>query len=98
MSPNVEEERTYGHGQASGSPSEGQLLPSDEPQSRIKEEMKDEEVTLKSKTAAVETKEETNDQDVNDQDSNALREELQRSRDEFPPHDSEDFFWPRTSR
>ena len=94
MSPNVEEERTCGHGQASDSLPEGQLLPNDEPQSRIKEEIKDEEVTPKSETAAVEIKKEPNDQDVDDQDSDALREELQRSRDEFPPHDSEDALGP----
>ena len=33
-------------------------------------------------------------QDVAEQDSDALREELQRSRDEFPPHDSEDSLGP----
>ena len=93
MSPNVEEEQTYGRGQASGSLPEGQLLPEDKPQSRRKEEMKDEEVTLKSEPAAVETKEEPSEQDVGDQDSDSLREELQRSRDEFPP-DSEDSLGP----
>ena len=56
MSPNVEEEPTYGREQASGSLPEGQLLPEDEPQSRGKEEIKDEEVTPKSEPAAVETK------------------------------------------
>ena len=79
MSPNVEEEPTYGRGQASGSLPEGQLLPEDEPQSRRKEEIKDEEVTPKSEPAAVETKEEPSEQDVGDQDSDTLREELQRS-------------------
>ena len=77
MSPNVEEEQTYGRGQASGSLPEGQLLPNDEPQSRTKEEIKDEEVTPKLEKAAVETKEEPNEQDVGDQDSDALRDELQ---------------------
>ena len=47
MSPNVEEEQTYGRGQDSGSLPEGQLLSKDEPQPRRKEEIK-EEVTLKS--------------------------------------------------
>ena len=94
MSPNVEEEQTYGRGQASGSLPEGHLSPEDEPQSRRKEEIKDEEVTPKLEPTAVETKEESSEQDVGDQDSDALREELQRSRDEFPPHDSEDSLGP----
>ena len=94
MSPNVEEEQTYGCGRASDSLPEGQLLPEDEPQPRKKEEIKDEEVTPKSEPAAVETKEEQSEQDVGNQDSDALREELQRSRDEFPPHDSEDSLGP----
>ena len=94
MSPSVEEAQTYGREQASSSFPEGQLLPEDEPQSRRKEEIKDEEVTPKSEPAAVETKEEPSEQDVGDQDSDALREELQRSRDEFPPHDSEDSLGP----
>ena len=46
-------------------------------------------VTPKSEPAAVETKEELSEQDAGDQDSDTLREELQRSRNEFPPHDSE---------
>ena len=50
----MEEEPTYGRGQASGPLPEDQLLPEDEPQSRRKEEKKDEEVTLKSEPAAVE--------------------------------------------
>ena len=56
MSPNVEEEQTYGRGQASGSLPEGQLSPEDEPQSRRKEEIKDEEVTPKLEPTAMETK------------------------------------------
>ena len=90
----MEEEQTDASGQASGSVPEEQLLPKDEPQPRRKEEIKDEEVTLKSEPAAVETKEEPSEQDVAEQDSDALRQELQRSRDEFPPHDSEDSFGP----
>ena len=39
-------------------------------------------------------KEEVSEQDADDQDSDALREELQISRDEFPPHDSEDSLGP----
>ena len=42
----------------------------------------------------METKEEPSEQDVGEQGSDALREELQRSRDEFPPDDSEDFLGP----
>ena len=34
------------------------------------------------------------DQDAGDQDSDTLREELQRSREELPPHDSEDSLGP----
>ena len=34
------------------------------------------------------------EQDADDQNSDTLREELQRSRDEFPPHDSEDSSGP----
>ena len=94
MSPNVEEEPIYGREQASGSLPEGQLLPKDEPQSRRKKEIKDEEVTPKSELAAVETKEEPSEQDVGDQDSDTLREELQRNRDDFPPHDSEGSLGP----
>ena len=69
-------------------------MPKDEPQSRAKEERKDEEVTPKSEPATLETKEELSDQDVGDQDSNDLHEELQRRVDEFPPHDSEDSLGP----
>ena len=42
----------------------------------------------------METKEELSEQDAGDQDSDTLREELQRSRDELPPHDSEDSLGP----
>ena len=94
MSPNVEEEPIYDHEQVPDIVPEDQLLPKDEPQSRVKEERKDEEVTPKSEPAAVETKEESSDQDVGDQDSDNLHEELQRRIDEFPPHDSEDSLGP----
>ena len=94
MSPNVEEEPIYDHEQVPDILPEDQLLPKDEPQSRVKEERKDEEVTPKSEPATVETKEELSDQDVGDQDSDNLREELQRRFDEFPPHDSEDSLGP----
>ena len=47
MSPNVEEEQTHATGLASGSVSEGQLLPKDKPQSRRKEDIKEEQVTPK---------------------------------------------------
>ena len=90
----MEEEQTYGRGQASRSTPQGQLLPKDEPQSRRKEEIKHEEVTPKSELTAMETKEESSEQDVGNQDSEALREEVKRSRDEFPPHDSEDSLGP----
>ena len=45
MSPSVEEEQANANEPASGSVSEGQLLPKDKPQSRRKEDIKDEEVT-----------------------------------------------------
>ena len=93
MSPSVEEEQTIAIRLASGSVSEGQPLPKDEPQSR-NEDIKEEVVTPKSEPAALETKEELSEQDAGDQDSDTLREELQRSRDEFPPHDSEDSLGP----
>ena len=93
MSPNVEEEPTRGHEQTSGTLPEHQLLPEDEPQSRRKEEIK-EEVTPKSEPAAVETKEEQSDQDEGAQNSDVLHEELQRSINELPPHDSEDSLGP----
>ena len=51
-------------------------------------------MTPKSEPTALETKEELSAQDAGDQDSDTLREELQRSRDEFPPHDSEDSLGP----
>ena len=86
----MEEEQTNANGPASGSVPEGQLLPKDEPQSRRKEDIKDGEVTPKSEPAAVETKEELSEQDAGNQDSDTLREELQRSRNEHPLHDSED--------
>ena len=63
-------------------------MPKDEPQSRAKEERKEEDVTPKSEPAAVETKQESSDQDANDQDSDNLR------IDETPPHDSEDSLEP----
>ena len=90
----MEEEQANANGPASGSVSEGQLLPKDEPQPRRKEDVKDEEVTPKSEPAAVEIKEELSEQDAGDQDSDALRKELQRSMDELPPHDSEDSLRP----
>ena len=78
----MEEEQTIANGPASGSVSEGQPLPKDEPQSR-NEDIKEEVVTPKSEPAALETKEELSEQDAGDQDSDALREELQRSRMSF---------------
>ena len=48
MSPNVEEEPIDDHEQVPDIIPEDQLLPTDEPQSRVKEERKDEEVTPKS--------------------------------------------------
>ena len=56
MSPNVEEEPIYDHEQVLDILPEDQLLPEDEPQSRVKEERKDEEVTPKSEPAAVGSK------------------------------------------
>ena len=50
-------------------------------------------MTPKSEPAALEPKEELSEQDAGDQDSDTLREELQ-SRDELPPHDSEDSLGP----
>ena len=94
MSPNVEEEPIYDHEQVPDILPEDQLLPNDKPQSRVKEERKDEEVTPKSEPAAVETKEELSDQDVGDQDSDNLHEESQRRIAESPPHDSEDSLGP----
>ena len=93
MSPNVEEEQTSANGPASGSISEGQPLPKDEPQSRS-EHVKEEVATPKSEPTALEPKEESAEQGADDQNSNILREELQRSRDAFPPHDSEDSLGP----
>ena len=58
------------------------------------EDIKEEVVTPKSEPTALETKEELSGQDEDDQNSDTLREELQRSRDEFPPHDSEDSLGP----
>ena len=51
-------------------------------------------MTPKSEPAAVETKEELSEQGAGDQDSDTLREEPQRSRNEVPPHDSEDSIGP----
>ena len=93
MSPNVEEEQTTANGPASGSVSEGLPLPKDEPQSRT-DYTKEEVATPKSEPTALDTKEELSEQDVDDQNSDTLREELQRSREEFPPHDSEDSLGP----
>ena len=86
MSPNVEEEQTIANGPASGSASGGQSLPKDEPQSRC-ENVKEEVTTPKSEPTALEPKEESDEQDAGDQISDTLREELQKSRDAFPPHD-----------
>ena len=94
MSPNVEEGPIHNHERDPDILPEDQLLPKNEPQFRVKEERKDEEVTPKSEPAAVETKEELSDQDVGDQDSDNLPEELQRRINEFPPHDSEDSLGP----
>ena len=68
-------------------------LPKDEPQSRS-ENVKEEVTTPKSEPTALEPKEESDEQDADDQNSDTLREELQRSRDAFPPHDSEDSLGP----
>ena len=90
MSPNVEEEQATANEKASGSIPEGQSLPKDEPQSRS-DSVKDEVATPKLEPTA---KEELDEQDADGQDSDTLREELQRSRDAFPPQDSEDSLGP----
>ena len=89
MSPNVEEEQSHAAEMTSSSAS-GLPLPKDEPQSRMKEEVKEEQVTPESKPATVEAKEAPSEPGADDQDSDALREELQRSGDMLPPVDSED--------
>ena len=94
MSPNVEEEQTHANGPASSSVSENQLLPKDEPQSRRKEEIKDEEATPKLELEAVDVKEEPSERDAGARESDTLREELPRDGSEIPPYDSEDSLGP----
>ena len=57
MSPNVEKEQSHATEVASSSAS-GPLLPKSEPQSRREEEIKEEQLIVKSESTAIETKEE----------------------------------------
>ena len=93
MSPSVKEEQTTANGLASGSMSEGLPLPKDEPQSRA-DRTKVEVETPKPESTTFDVKEELSEQEADDQTSEVLREELQRSREEIPPHDSEDSLGP----
>ena len=90
MSPNVKEEQSHTAEMASSSVSSPPVPPKDEPQSRVKEEIKEEPATSESKPTTVEVKEPTSDSSADDQDRQALREELRRNVDAFPPSDSED--------
>ena len=95
MSPNVKEEQSHAVEMASSSAS-GFPVPKDEPQSRVKEETKEKQVTPESKPTTVEVKEALSDSSADDQVPDALREELQRNIDAFPPSDSDDS--PRPER
>ena len=80
MNPNVGEEQVHETQPAS------RLLPEDESQSQVKEERKEENVTLKSEAATAEIEKEPRDHDSEDSSRpEHVAEELQTLMAEFPP-------------